>query len=205
MDISLNAKVMCTDGPCGNLNHVILKSANEEITHLIIKYTQDHGTEYVVPIDRVLESNRDQIQLNCARSELKSMPTFTQEEYIPRSVFTFQINPYLITPHAVLPGPYIPMEVERIPAGELAVKKGANVIATDGQVGFVDEFLMNPEDNSLSHLILRKGHFWGQEEVTIPIDQIDHMEEDTVRLKIGKKEVESLPAIPIQRFWTKKE
>jgi len=204
MNISLDAKAKCSDGPCGNLDHIILKSVNEEITHLVIRDEMNHETEYIVPIDLVSKSNHERIQLDCTRNELKSMPIFTKEEYIPRSAFTFQIKPYLLTTHAVIPGPYIPIEVEQIPAGELAIKKGASVEATDGQVGFVDEFLIDPGDNSLSHIILQQGHLWGQKDVTIPMDQVEQIEENTIYLKISKSEVESLPTVPIHRLWIKR-
>ena len=96
------------------------------------------------------------------------------------------------------------MSVEHIPAGELAVKKGASVEAKDGSIGFVDEFLVNPENHCVTHMILREGHLWGQKDVTIPVDQIDHFDHDTVYLKTSKREIESLPSIPVQRFWIKK-
>jgi sporulation protein YlmC with PRC-barrel domain len=204
MNISLDAKALCLDGYYGNLDHVILKSANEEITHLVIRDEKDQGTEYLVPINLVSKSNHERIQLNCTRDELKSMPIFNKEEYIPRSVFNYQIKPYLLTTHAVIPGRYVPIKVEQIPAGERAIKMGASVEAKDGQVGFVDEFLIDPDDNCLSHLILRQGHLWGQEDITIPVDQVERLEEDTVHLKISKTEVESLPTIPVHRFWIKK-
>ena len=204
MKITLNAKVTCSDGPCGWLNHIVLKSSNEEITHLVIRGKNTDEDEYLVPIEMVSEATREQIQLKCTRRQLKSLPTFNQEEYVPRTVLN-PFKPYLVTPFAVLPGFYVPIAVEHIPAGELAIKKGASIEATDGQMGFVDEFLVNPEDHCISHLILRKGHLWDQKEVTIPIDQAERFEDDTVYLKISKREVEALPAIPVQRFWIKKE
>ena len=204
MNIALNAEVNCLDGPCGHLNHIILKSANEEMTHLVISDDNHSRQEYLVPLDLVTDTSHDQVQLNCTCDELHSMPIFIREEYIPRSIFKYQIKPYLITPYAIIPGLHVPIKVEHIPAGELAIKKGANVEATDGVVGVVDEFLVNPADNCLSHLLLRKGH-WIQKEVTVPIDQVDRIEENTVYLKISKAEVEMQPAIPINRFWAKKD
>ena len=204
MNISLNAKVNCSDGPFGYLDHIILKSINEEITHLVICDRNDRDLKYLVPIEFVSKSNHKLIQLDCTEDELRSMPKFTKEEYIPRSVFTFQIKPYLVTPHAVLPGPFIPIEVEQIPAGELAVKKGAVVEAIDGPVGFIDEFLVDTSNNSPSHITLRQGHLWGQKDVTLPIEVLDRIEEDTVYLKISKKDIEALPTVPIHRFWIKK-
>jgi sporulation protein YlmC with PRC-barrel domain len=203
MNIALNAKVNCSDGPCGRLNHIVLKSANDEITHLVIRDDNKDGCEYLISIEMVSTISRDQVQLECTRRELRAQPTFNQEEYIPRTVFN-PFKPYLSTPYSILPRFYVPLSVEHIPAGELAVKKGASVEATDGSIGFVDEFLVNPENHCVTHMILREGHLWGQKDVTIPVDQIDHFDHDTVYLKTSKREIESLPSIPVQRFWIKK-
>ena len=36
MDIPINAKASCSDGPCGQSTHVILMPTTEKITHLVI-------------------------------------------------------------------------------------------------------------------------------------------------------------------------
>jgi len=51
----------------------------------------------------------------------------------------------------------------------------------------------------ITHLVLREGHLWGEKDVTIPVSQIDHIEEGTVHLKLSKPDIEALPAIPVRR------
>ena len=70
--------------------------------------------------------------------------------------------------------------------------------------GSVDELLIGPADNCISHLILREGPLWGPKDITIPVEKIDRIEDGTVYLNISKSEVKSLPAVPIHRFWRKK-
>jgi sporulation protein YlmC with PRC-barrel domain len=79
------------------------------------------------------------------------------------------------------------------------VHRGARIHATDGAIGRVDEFLVNPANNRISHLVLREGHLWGQKDVTIPVAEIDHIDEDAVCLKLNKQQVGALPAIPVRR------
>jgi hypothetical protein len=67
-------------------------------------------------------------------------------------------------------------------------------------VGRVDEFLIDPENDHITHLVMREGHLWGQKDVTIPISEIDRIEGDSVYLKLSKDEVEALPAIPMHRW-----
>ena len=84
-----------------------------------------------------------------------------------------------------------------IPSGELAVRRGARMEATDGHVGQVDEFWVSPMSERITHLVLRKGRLWGQKDVAIPVSEIDRVEEDA--LKLDKRRVKALPAIPVQR------
>jgi sporulation protein YlmC with PRC-barrel domain len=91
--------------------------------------------------------------------------------------------------------------VRRIPLGELAVRRGAKVQATDGRVGRVDEFVVDVEDGQITHLVLRDDNLWGPKEIIIPINYFDRFEENIVYLNIDKTAVENLPAIPVQRRW----
>jgi len=87
----------------------------------------------------------------------------------------------------------------RIPPGELAVHQGARVEVANGRVGRVDEFLVDPGSGHITHLVLRKGHPRDPKHVILVVSDIDRIEEDTVRLKIDKHTVESLPANPVRR------
>lgn len=64
----------------------------------------------------------------------------------------------MIWPYTIPETEMISVEYERIPPGELAVRRGARVETTDGHAGRVDEFLVNPADGYITHLVLREGH-----------------------------------------------
>jgi hypothetical protein len=103
-------------------------------------------------------------------------------------------------PRATLSEPqYAQEKVEHIPPGELALRRGAKVAAKDGNVGHVGELVLNPETGHISHMILEEGHLWAKREVTLPVTAIDYLFEDTVYLKLSKREVESLPSVPVKR------
>jgi len=70
------------------------------------------------------------------------------------------------------------------------------VEATDGPVGQVDEFLVDPENMHITHLVLREGHLWGRKEITISMAQVDRVEEETVYLKLDKHQIEALSPVP---------
>ncbi len=79
------------------------------------------------------------------------------------------------------------------------MRRGARVHASNGRIGHVDEFLVDPEDGHITHLVLREGHLWGQRDVTIPIAHIERIEENKVHLKLNKRDIGKLPAILIRQ------
>jgi len=197
MDIALNAEVYCADGLCGRSTHVILKPTTEKVTHLVVREKQWPHTEFLVPMAAVTATTPDSINLSCTRSELADLQPFVETEYVKVDIPRYAGGMYLMEPYAYLEPEMLPVEHEAIPAGELAVRRGTRVEATDGHVGQVDEFLINPADERITHLVLREGHLWGQRDVTIPVSEIDHIVEDAVYLKLDKRSVEVLPAIRI--------
>lgn len=198
MDIPINSKVSCLDGFTGQSTHVILMPTTEKITHVVVVTGSYPETGYLVPVDRILGSTHDLIRLNCTREELLKMPIFDQVEFIPADASSDK-NTSMLWPFFTPEAAYIRVEEENIPANELVIRRGAGVEATDGHVGRVDEFLINPDNDGITHVILREGHLWGQRDISIPVSQIDHYQDNTVYLKLDKHAIEALPAIPIRR------
>jgi sporulation protein YlmC with PRC-barrel domain len=198
MDIPLNAKVSCSDGPCGQSHYLVIKPSNEEITHMVVGDDNSFSeTEYLVPIDRILESTPESIRLNFSCEELSKMPIYKQEQFIQSDLKGTNGSFSMLWPYATPEANYIIIENEHISYDELTIRRGASVEATNGRVGRVDEFLINPIDDTITHIIMREGHLWGQKNITIPLNQIDRIEENRVWLKLDKQSIEALPAIPI--------
>ena len=79
-----------------------------------------------------------------------------------------------------------------VPLGEVEVGQGARVHATDGEIGQVEGFVVDPDDHRVTHVLLQEGHFWGRQEIAIPISAVARAD-DGVRLNITKQQVEDLP------------
>ncbi len=201
MDIPVNAEVLCADGACGHSTYVIINPATLQVTHVVVKEKGFPYGERLVSLDRVAETGPDWVRLRCTRDELTAMERFIELEFIPGSVpfVPYGADEYMTWPYVLPRGMTVPLEHERIPPGELAVRRGAHVEAKDGGVGVVDEFLVDPTNGYITHLVLREGHLWGKKDVTIPVSQIDHIEEDTVYLKLSRLDIQALPAIPVRR------
>jgi sporulation protein YlmC with PRC-barrel domain len=211
MEIPLNAQVECTDGVYGRSEYVLIDPVIDQVTHLVVKEESSPHTEYIVPMDFITETIADTIRLRCSKTELEQMKPFIKttviEEKVPDRNLALGARSYGMGSYYYLPYNtpektiYESMEYQQIPPGELAVDRGTPVEATDGHVGKVDEFVVNPENGRITHLVMRKGHLWGKKDVMIPLSAMGEMREDTMFLKINKHQIESLPTFPVNRHW----
>jgi sporulation protein YlmC with PRC-barrel domain len=157
----------------------------------------------MVPIERIAVTTRDVVVLNQTRAEFTSLDPFNQTDFVYTNMPHHATDPSLtlLWPYVVPVKRVIEDNIRRIPLGELAVRRGARVLATDGRVGRVDEFVVDASGRQITHLILREGHIWGQRDVAIPLALIDRIEENVVQLNVDKKSVGELPTLTVQREW----
>ena len=203
MDIPLDVDVHCTDGRCGRSTYIILNPATEQVTHLVVRERGAPREERSVPIGWIANSTPDLILLDRTKAEFAERAPFQQTDYVQTDIPHYATDPKLtlLWPYVVPAKRIVDDKVRRIPPGELAVRRGARVRATDGRVGRVDEFIVGPKSGNITHLVLRERNLLGQREVCIPLADIERIEENTVFLKLDKKSVRTLPAIPVRRQW----
>lgn len=204
MDIPINVDVLCAGKPCGRSTYLIINPVNEQITHLVVAEKAFPNIERLVPVDKILESTPESIQLRCNQTDLSDMDTFDETDFIKAGQLEVSLPysvPYEVWPYAMYDAMPVPFEHEHIPAGEIAIRRGTPVEATDGDVGKVDEFLVDPENDVITHLVLREGHLWGKKDVTIPVSEIDKISEEAVYLKLDQEAIEKLPTVPVRRKW----
>jgi sporulation protein YlmC with PRC-barrel domain len=201
-DIPLKAKVQCSDGPCGKSTNVIINPVTHQVTHVVVqdKKLPEYATR-MVSIDKVASATHNQITLSCTLDEVARMDPFIITRFIQESgsgqaygsgeAYTSQ---YVLNDTA-----YDSVKEEQIPQGELSVYSGMHVQASDGKVGKLDELVLDPKSGDITHLQMREGHLWGKKDVAIPVSAVDFVDEDTIYLKLDKKAVKALPAVPVKR------
>lgn len=86
---------------------------------------------------------------------------------------------------------------DRVPEGEVEVRRGEHVHATDGDIGRIAGFVIDPADHHLTHVLLDEGHLWGKKRVVIPIGAVTDVS-DGVRLSMTKAEVGDLPPVELE-------
>jgi uncharacterized membrane protein len=202
IDLPIKAEVHCSDGAAGRSTYVIVNPISRQMTHLVVKSLLPPFYEVLVPVDQVEETTPDLIKLKCTQTDLSTMEPFEYEEYIRTEIPDYLSWPYVVPmgfyPEVVVK--YIPVKQRNIALGEVAVRRGARVEATDGYVGLVDELLINSNNMQVTHLVLLERHIFKNREITVPVSQIDRVDEDTVYLKLDRQDVEQLPETPIQRW-----
>ncbi len=211
MEIPLNAKVACNDGICGRSVFILINPVLDEITHLVVRETSS-VSDRIIPVDVIEDTTADTIHLRCSKAEFNNMEPFITTEYVEEKVpdrfynygsgsygaGSYYYLPY-VTPDITV---HVPIEQRQIPPEEMAIRRGENVEAADGLVGHVDEFVVEPKNCHITHLVMREGHLWGQKDVIIPISEVGDIRDNTVFLKLNKQQVEDLPTFPIHRHWT---
>ena len=194
MDIPLHAPVHCADGPCGESTYVIVDPRTKKVTDFVMREAGFPNTERIVPLDLVVQSEPEKIIIRCEQKDLGELKTFTVQQFLPGNT-----DDGLYPPQGVMVWPTTApenpqhVEVQQIDPNLNAIHKGARVKATDGEVGKVDEFLIDPVSNKITHLVMREGLLWDKREVVIPVEDIDRLEDDTVYLKLDQYTVEHLP------------
>jgi sporulation protein YlmC with PRC-barrel domain len=197
MDIPIDVEVFCTDGKCGRSTGVVLKPNTDEVTHLIVKEKDVPREEILVPVAAVGATTPDSINLSYTREKVDELQRFMETKYVEVDIPRYAGGVYTLAPYTYAEAEVLPVRQQAVPEGELAVQRGAQVEATDGHVGRVDEFLIDPASERITHLVLQEGHLWGKKDINIPVSEIDRIEENTVHLKIDKRAIEALPAISV--------
>ena len=197
IDLTISAKIYTTDGECGRLTNWVLDPESKTVTHLVMAGQDIRHTEHLVPIELVLEATPQEVLLRGNCQVVHALPEFIETEYKRKMIPYYDgfYEPFRNQPAPIPVMVTVPVKHRLVPPGELAVDRRAHVQATDGQVGRVDEFVVDASNGDVTQLLLRQGHLWAQQDVAIPAEQIARIAGDTVYLSLDKQQVEDLPHI----------
>jgi sporulation protein YlmC with PRC-barrel domain len=216
MPFTIGTDASCTDGACGQVSRIIVNPGAREVTHLVVDPKHRHGPGRLVPVDLV-DATTGQIRLRCTLAEFQTLqpaeetesvpnldPTGPQESHFPPSVNFLPLSSGVFGMPGTVevrpdrgPGrPEISQEVtvDSVPFGEVDIRPGLAVCATDGEIGQVQGLIVEPGDHRVTHVLLQEGHMWGRKEVAIPIGAVTKIGTMIIHLSITKHQVENLPA-----------
>ncbi len=204
MDIPIDAKIVCQDGDCGHICCVIINPVTDELTYVVVEEDNDPNKKHIVPVKLLQMKKPDILQISCSKEAFLKMDDFIEHRFI-RADKVYGLLP--ATKHVYLPygwplgEDFVDIKSERIPPGELAIYRGTVVQAVDGEIGKVDQFLVDPPSGLITHLIIRESRIWGEKEISIPISEVDQVDNNIVYLKLKKAEVGALPTIPLHHWF----
>ena len=195
-EVVFGAKVECTDGEAGEVVNLLVDPVSRDVAHYVVKEKARPHTERLVPAYLEIESTPELIKLKCTLAELADMTAY-------RFNVAYQTNPSASMGSDPYGGglanrTYV-IERTVVPQGEQAFSMHSKVEAKDGTVGRVDGVLTDEETGEITHMLMRKGHAWGEKEVVIPVSLIDHSHEGTVYLKVNKDE--ALDQLTLSAAW----
>jgi sporulation protein YlmC with PRC-barrel domain len=210
---TIGAEARCTDGVCGEVSRVVVDPVAETVTHLAVEPKGREGLARLVPLDLVDASSGD-VRLRCTLADFGHLDPAEETQFVPGSGGYAAYGPqqvstwpyYGLTPGAELPdgvdlgvaGFSPTITYDRIPLGEVEVRRGDPVEATDGSIGHIQGLVVDPGDRQVTHVLLQEGHLWGRKDVAIPIKAVSRVG-DTIRLNISKHEVQDLPPVDFAR------
>lgn len=212
MQISLNARVNCIDGPIGKSVRIVVNPVTTTITHLTVRPDGLGESEHMVPLEHISESTADELTLDITKNQFYLLPLFESHRFLDLEETSLSSEDVEALPEAEMAmdhvfWPFVTAkghlgtyaDVPQIPHDELAIHRGAKVEATDGLAGEVAELVINPDNGHLTHLVLHKGHFFKGRDIAVPITAVDRLDEDIVYLNIDRATIKDLPDLDLER------
>ncbi len=197
----LGASVHASDGECGHLARVVVNPAAQSVTHLVVAPKHHQGLGRLVPVDLVQDADGDQIRLSCTTGHFLGLDDAEEIEFLPAdtSAMGYGAGAMMWPSYGDVGMPlsgheHEPMIVDRVPAGEVEVRHGDPVHASDGWIGSVQGLVIDRKDHRVTHVLLKEGHLWGRKQVAIPIGAASRVD-DVIKVDLTKEQVEQLPPV----------
>jgi sporulation protein YlmC with PRC-barrel domain len=212
---TIGADASCTDGACGEVTRVVVDPVARTVTHLVVEPKHEHKQARLVPVDLV-DTVPGGIRLRCTRAELQKLDPAEETEFLPGSgdpgdlgygseqvlswrYYGLSTGDGTGLSSSAGPGRGYdtrPLTYDSVPLGEVEVRHGDRVHATDGEIGLVEGLVIDPRTYQVTLVLLQEGHLWDRKEVAIPIGAVTRVDIG-IQLNISKQQVGALPPVDI--------
>jgi len=206
--LMIGAGARCTDGVCGEVSRVVIDPVARAVTHLVVEPEGRQGLGRLVPLDLV-DATDGEILLRCSLAEFEHLDAAEETQFVPgtRGYAAYGPEQVLSWPYSSLAGTAgaegetvsgisETVTYDTIPLGEVAVRRGDRVHATDGAIGHVEGLVIDPRNRHVTHVLLQEGHLWGRREVAIPVSAVTQAD-DGIGLNLTKDQVRDLPPVDV--------
>jgi len=212
LSFTIGSDATCTDGPAGTVTRVVVDPLARAVTHLVVEPRHRRGLGRLVPVE-LAEAAGNGVALRCTLAEFERLDSAEETQFVPGTIGYDKYGPEQVVswPYyglqggqaggvigADAPGVSETVTYDTVPEGEVEVRRGEPVDATDGPIGHVHGLVIDAASRRVSHVLLAEGHLWGHKEVAIPISAVTDVQ-DGIKLQLSKKEVADLPPVDINR------
>jgi hypothetical protein len=166
-EFTIGSEVSCRDGACGELRRVVIDPVARALTHLVVEPKHGSAKGHLVPVDLVASAS-GRITLTCTTSEFDKLDEAEETEFLPGGDGRFGYGqdqviswPYfgmgggLVAAGGLGGAAYAGTTGNRGPSGhmvtnvvvrggEVLVRRGEPVHATDGAIGKVKGLVIHP-------------------------------------------------------------
>jgi sporulation protein YlmC with PRC-barrel domain len=224
MRFTIGAEVRCTDGICGELRRIVVDPVARTITHLVVTPRHSILEGRLVPLTLV-DAASSELRIRCTLDEFARLDAAEDAQFLPGPNGFGGFGPgdvlfhayYRLGAGAVAVGGMATGDMgasvsstgakntaqlvvhDAVPLGEVDVRRGDHVIATDGAIGSVQGLVIDPWNHHVTHVLLQEGHVLGSKEVAIPISAVSGID-DGIRLRMSRDEVRNLPPVDIDHL-----
>ena len=193
--LTIGADVSCTDGVCGKMSRLVIDPRARTVTHLVVNDHQLQGR--LVPLNLVdADATTGTIRLRCATAEFEKLHpadvtvSLLDNDADPETsndqLLLYSLGRRLLDPPSAT--------YNTLPSGEVAVRRGDHVHATDGNIGQIQGLVIDPGSHQVTHVLLQEGHAFSRKDVAIPIGAVTGVNENGIQLNITKQQVKDLPS-----------
>ncbi len=200
----VGATIVGTDGELGRLNALVIDPTTRTVTHLVVSHDR-LAPRLLLPESVVTAANPDQIEVALDEAGLHACEQFDEPNYktpdgeLEYGDIVLDPGSYFLEPFASPLDGWVLTSHERVPKGEVTLRRGAEVYSSDGtRIGHVDEFLVDPSDGHITHVVVRSG-ILARKDVVIPLGNTSTVADERVVLDLDARQVDELPRIPVRR------
>jgi hypothetical protein len=215
-ELAIGCEVLLADDSSGgHLARLVIDPLARTVTHLVV---ESHGgplSGRLVPVGLVVETGPP-LRLSCDAEDFERLEEAEERKFLPLEGDEWGEGSaeMLSWPYFGLGGTSIgwmglgalgaagveagaPRSVvyDRVPPGEVAIRRGEPVHALDGPIGRVRGLVVESA-SCVTHVLLDEGHLWGHKRVAIPLSAVTSVT-DGVHVALSKEDVRNLPPVDL--------
>jgi sporulation protein YlmC with PRC-barrel domain len=204
--LALGTHAVWGDNDLGEVLAVVVDPAGRTVTHVVVEPKGRRGLARLVPLDLVdlVGASAGRVPLRCTEEEFQNL--HAAEEELAEFTLGYEVPVQLIPSGwrdaggPAVEGASIPRIPEKetidiVPEGEVEERRGGHVHATDGDIGQLAAFRIDPDSRQVTHVLVREGRVLSHKNVAVPFGNVTGFD-DGIHVSLTRKQIRDLPPDP---------